>query len=312
MRKISSARSTIVRKWRSAFNAVVAVHRMSSLAGGLCESSLLRVGSCDKLCERAEDELEEEERLFACAAARGPGFAKNECDSLHALVREFGVGDVVRARPGGGALYFEGLLQEIDLAQRKALVHFGDLDEDPEDCSSPRSPKNSDRGGGAQSPDAEWISLDECCKVQHWNALEIGDQVEAQQPGEQLWYAGVVLEVHYSLPSASADCDDDDLRYDILWNTDETHTGDDDSAESKSVQLPDIARGLRADKVRKLVSARALGGKEKWKAVSHLVSAIALFRSSFSSDGKTTQQSVAEAKEPDPNFSPPSCKPDHK
>ena len=79
------------------------------------------------------------------------------------------VGDVVRAKPPGDEMMYEGIV--YDVRSGNYCVHFGD-DEEPQWCK-------------------------EVQRVIPWHCFEEGDLVQAQPPGESIMYDATVVHVNF-------------------------------------------------------------------------------------------------------------------
>ncbi|EGB11005.1 hypothetical protein AURANDRAFT_62237 [Aureococcus anophagefferens] len=250
VRKVRSARSTAVKRWKEAFHAVVACHAFNraslpfAAVGGRDAIKCAidhHHGPGDDDAHHGDDDKAVEDTPVS---PRATAFVGGE-----PLV----VGDIVTCRPPGEDLWCEGVVTDADAKRGRALIHI--TNEDTEEHAGKDL----------------WIA-----KKFHWHTLEVGDRVEAQPRDEALWYSAIVLEVTRSL------CDGH-LEYTVQY-TDEHHHNDDDEHHGHGHPGEDdeheIEHHLPPAKLRKVQSGRSLTNVQRFKLAGRMVSAMRAFRAS--------------------------------
>lgn len=231
VRKMRSVRSTAVKRWKEAFHAVMAIHAFSMpLLGGGGGSKSPR-------------------SVLACAVEHHGGNDHDHdeiCPSTLKDMKGFVIGDIVTCRPEDGCMWFEGVIQDLDPVHGAALVHL------------------ADEGNGEDV----WVPVADVARVHHWDALEIGDRVEASPLTESLWYPAVVIEVCHE------GGDEDTLEYTVQYTSpddevDHGHREDDEH---------EIEHHLPPSKVRKIQSARSMKNVERMKFGVRMVGCMRAFK----------------------------------
>ena len=240
VRKVRSARSTAVKRWKEAFHAVVAVHafnraHLKALSG---RKTILPVVKC------------------AIDHHHGPGDEDLDLESKadeedHEPDVGLTVGDIVTAQPEGECLWFEGVVVAIEAANERVLVHLTneDLDE--------------------HAGEDVWCPLDKIAKVFSWDTLEVGDVVKAQPLHETLWYNAIVLEV------VRSQCDGH-LEYTVQYtNEHDDHHGHGHPDEDEDHE---VEHHLPPAKLRKVQSGRSITNKARWKLGGRMVAVMRAFQ----------------------------------
>lgn len=138
----------------------------------------------------------------------------------------------------------EGIIEQIEIPGRGCLLYVADSD------------------------DAEWTQPDNLERIRRWDAVEVGDRVQARPKGERLWFDAIVDDIASDGPSGRT-------TYVVRWTD-----VDDDAKDDEALE-----RGVPPWCIRKVQSKRDRGLqiRDKWKSARHFATAANAFASPLNS-----------------------------
>jgi hypothetical protein len=250
VRKVRSARSTVVQKWRRAYHAVSTINMMRALhsAHNILDDGIVQPEQVNATVTPASPGSPNRRQtvhkaMSTVATANSkrslPGAISEKTAAPPAILTAsetetaVNAGDVVKAKSDG--MWFEGVVLSNSLGsngKQEFVVEFGDENE----------------------PDQQIIKGGDIVKVLPWSHLEIGDRVEARPSDGFMWFSGHVINFH---PATQV--------YDVQFDD------EDDAAGEIETNVPEA-------RIRKLQSNRTIVAKERWKKAKTAVVAARAFR----------------------------------